>query len=156
MLNRDYVGHVLPPTAITVEAGQLRLFNKAVGEDRSIYVDEEAAKAAGFRSLPAPPTFATCLDSLAPETGPSFEDLGIDYRYLLHGGESFEYFAPMCAGDVITIETTVTNMYEKKGGALEFAEFETTFTNQLGELVQKRQRTLVMRYPQTQQPEAET
>lgn len=145
MLNSKFIGHVSPPTSIVVEPGQLRLFNKSIGEDRAIYLDESAARQAGHRSILAPPTFATCLERLAPQTGPTYEDLGIDYKYLLHGEESFEYYGSIYAHDTITIQTTITDMYDRKGGELEFMVFETRFFNQFDELVNKRRRVLVMR-----------
>jgi acyl dehydratase len=71
--------------------------------------------------------------------------MGVDLARLLHGEQQFEYFADICAGDVITLQSTVTDIYDKKGGALEFAVEETTATNQNGELVAKTIQTLVMR-----------
>ena len=148
VFNREYLGHESEPTAVLVEAGQLQLFCKAIGEARDIYTDVSAAQAAGHRSILAPPTFGTCLYALAPAVPPSLEDLGIDYRYLLHGEESYEYHAPIYAGDTITLRRKVAEIYEKKGGALEFMVLETSATNQLDELVQVRRSVLVMRDPE--------
>ena len=55
MINRDFLGHVSPSKSILVEAGQLKLFCKAIGETRAVYLDEAAARAAGYRSILAPP-----------------------------------------------------------------------------------------------------
>ncbi len=147
MLNRDYLGYVAPPTSVLVEAGQLRLFCKAIGETRDIYLDEDAAKAAGHRSIPAPPTFGTCLSALAPRTGASYDDMGLDYRYLLHGEEGFTYHGQIYAGDTITMQDTITDMYERKGGRLEFMVRKTTLRNQFDELVAEKRSVLVMRKP---------
>ncbi len=147
MLNRDYIGHTLPAATVTVEAGQLRLFNKAIGETRDVYFDEAAAVAAGYRSMLAPPTFGTPLSMLAIAIEPVLETIGVDYRYLLHGEESFEYLAPICAGDEITIRETITDIYDRKNGTMEFAEFDAAFTNQFGDTVLKRRRVLIQRYP---------
>jgi len=151
MLNRDYLGFVAKPVSVPVEAGQIRLFNKAIGETRPVYNDETAARAAGHRSLLAPPTFGNCLQQLATDVGITHEDVGLDFRYLLHGGESFIYHGPIYAGDTITLQTEITDMYDKKNGALEFMETVTRATNQLGELVQERRMVTVMRYPQGEQ-----
>ncbi len=57
MVDRNFIGYRPDPFDVEVEKGRLRLFAKAVGEDDPIYVDEQAAKAAGHRSLPVMPTF---------------------------------------------------------------------------------------------------
>jgi len=146
VINRDYLGNVSPPTSVLVEVGQLKLFNKAIGETRDIYLDEAAAQAAGHRSILAPPTFGACLKALAPATDPSFEELGIDYKHLLHGEESYVYHGPIYAGDTIFMQTRISDIYDKKDGAMEFMVLDTTLTNQSGELVQERRTVLVMRY----------
>ena len=148
MMNRELLGHVSPATTVQVEAGQLRLFNKSIGETRPEYNDEAAARAAGHRSILAPPTFGNCLNLLAPPTGPSYDELGLDFRYLLHGEEHFTYHGQIYAGDTITLQTEIADIYDKKDGALEFMVMVTRATNQLGELVQERRSVAVMRYPQ--------
>ncbi len=145
MLDRSYIGHKFPAHSVPVEAGQLKFFAKAVGEDNPIYSDEAAAKTAGFRALPAPPTFIFSLSLSGTDLADKYVPMGVDLARLLHGEQQFDYFAPICAGDVITLESTVTDIYDKKGGALEFAVEETTATNQDGELVAKSIQTLVMR-----------
>ena len=148
MLNRDYLGYQYEPTSVLVEVGQLKLFNKALGETRAVYLDETAARAAGYRSILAPPTFSYVLINLAPPSGPGFEELGLDFKYLLHGEDGFVYQGQIYAGDVITMQTTITDIYDKKDGALEFMVQETAVSNQLGEQVQTRRSVFVMRRPQ--------
>ena len=58
MIDTSYIGHVTDPYAVTVEKGRLRDFARATGQSDRVYLDEEAAKAAGYRGLLAPPT--TC------------------------------------------------------------------------------------------------
>ena len=56
----------------------------------------------------------------------------IDLGKVLHGEQRFEYHAPVCAGDTLRIESKVTDIYDKKGGLLEFVVRESKVTNQLG------------------------
>ena len=63
------------------------------------------------------------------------ELLGIDYRRLLHGEQHFRYHAMACAGDRLRFEPRIADIYDKKGGALEFVLRETRVTNQHGRLV---------------------
>ncbi len=47
MLDKKHIGHKFNAFTTTVEAGKIRLFCKAIGEEDAIYSDEKAAKAAG-------------------------------------------------------------------------------------------------------------
>ncbi len=66
----------LAPNA--VEAGKIRLFCKAIGEDDPIYSDEAAAKAAGYRGVTAPPTFLRALQADDPNKGGLLKLLNVD------------------------------------------------------------------------------
>jgi len=46
-LDKKLIGHEFAPFTATVEAGKIKLFCKAIGEEDPIYSDEAAAKAAG-------------------------------------------------------------------------------------------------------------
>jgi acyl dehydratase len=61
--------------------------------------------------------------------------LGIDYRRILHGEQQFAYHAMAFAGDQLRFEPRIADIYDKKGGALEFVRRETRVTNQHGALV---------------------
>ena len=145
MLNTEYLGHKSEPRTITVERGQVLLFAKAIGETNPIYLDEEAAKAAGHPNILAPPTFGACLKFLAPAETPTYEHLGLDYKGLLHAEEKIDYFLPIHVGQELTLLTEITDMYDKKGGALEFLLRETNVYNDAQALVQKVTTTTVMR-----------
>ena len=145
MLDRSKIGHEFTPFSADVEKGRLKFFAKAIGETNPIYTDETAARDAGYASLPAPPTFAMVLDMEGSENMPVLELLDIDIAKILHGSQEFEYFAPICAGDVITVTSRIADMFDKKGGALEFVVSENTYTNQNGQAVAKAISTLVVR-----------
>ncbi|BDI61937.1 MaoC family dehydratase N-terminal domain-containing protein [Qipengyuania nanhaisediminis] len=146
MIDRSKIGSSLGILTVDVEKGQLRFFAKATGEKNPVYTDEEAAKAAGYRSLPAPPTFGFSLGLAAPDPFAKYTDLGIDLGKVLHGEQNFEYFEPICAGDTITLEDKITDIFDKKGGALEFLVIETSATNQDGKVVSKSVTTTVVRH----------
>lgn len=135
MLNKEYIGHALTTFEVPVEAGRLRLFAKAVGERDPVYTDPVAAREAGFPDLPVPPTFLFCLEMEAPDPAQMKTLLGIDIARLLHGEQHFSYERMAFAGDVLRFEPRIADVYEKKGGALEFAVRETRVTNQHGQRV---------------------
>ena len=145
MLDRNKIGYEFTAFSTEVEAGRLKFFAKAIGETNPIYTDEAAAREAGYTALPAPPTFTMALDMDGPEDMPILDVLGIDITRILHGSQEFEYFAPICAGDNIAITSRITDMFDKKGGALEFVVSENTYTNQNGHQVAKATSTLVVR-----------
>ena len=148
MLDRANIGKTLKKVTTEVEKGRLRFFAKAIGETNPVYTDEAAARQAGYRSLPVPPTYYFCLPML-DEADPTawVTDLGINLQTILHGEQSFEYLDMAFAGDSLTFETTISDIYDKKGGALEFLVTETKVTNQLGKLIVKMKCSTVIRNP---------
>ena len=119
-MDTSKIGHQFASFTADVEIGRLKFFAKAIGETNPVYTDQEAALAAGYRALPAPPTFTMVLDMEGPEFLPFLELLDMDIARILHGNQDFEYFAPICAGDRISVTGRIADMFEKKGGALEF------------------------------------
>ncbi|MBW8636323.1 MaoC family dehydratase N-terminal domain-containing protein [Hoeflea sp. WL0058] len=145
MIDRKHVGLELDPLTVEVEKGRLRFFAKVTGQSDPVYVDEDAAKAAGYRSLLAPPTFLFSLELENPEPFKLFEILGVDLNRILHGEQAFSYERPVCAGDTITLRQRVMDIFDKKDGALEFIVANTTATNQRGEKVGSATKTVVVR-----------
>jgi acyl dehydratase len=139
------VGDELAPYAFEVDRSQLRLFAKAIGEMRAEYSDCAAARAAGWRDLPAPPTFAFTI-AMNPSTPFDMLDaIGAKLAQVLHGGQAFEYFAPICAGDVISVRRRLVEAFEKKNGALRFFVFEAQLDNEAGETLCIARQTVVVR-----------
>src|SRR5690242_9527876 len=99
MIDRRFIGHALPAFEVEVEKGRLRSFAKATGQTDPVYIDEDAARAAGHPGVPVPPTFLFCLEMEAPNPAAIRELLGIDYRRLLHGEQGFTFHAMAYAGD---------------------------------------------------------
>ena len=64
---------------------------------------------------------------------------------MLHGEQRFTYHAPVVVGDMLTFRSHVTDIYDKKGGALTMVVVETAVTNQRGEHVVDTARTIVVR-----------
>ena len=145
MIDRAHIGRELPSHTAVVEAGRLRFFAKATGEDRPEYLDEAAALAAGHRGLPAPPSFLFTLANEAADATAWIGLLGMDLARILHGEQSFTYRRDVCAGDVLTFHPRITDIYDKKGGALEFVVRATRVTDQAGAVVAELQSVLVQR-----------
>jgi acyl dehydratase len=147
MLDKKHIGHRFKPFTATVEAGKIRLFCKAIGEEDPIYVDEAAAKAAGYRAIPIPLTFLQAIIADDPEKGGLLRLLNVDIGLILHGEQHFDYLAPVHVGDKVTCQQKVVDMYDKKGGALWFVVQETEMKDQAGKLVAKGTGITVVRNP---------
>lgn len=145
MLDRTKIGHRFPPFQVEVEKGRLRLFAKAIGESNPIYFDESAAKQAGYRTIPAPPTFAFCLGRDIPDPTDTLTLLNIDLASVLHGEQGFDYHSLIYAGDILFAQKQITDIYDKKNGALEFVEVRTGFHDAGGTLVCEARQTIVVR-----------
>jgi len=123
----EYVGRDLGTFTFDVERSQLRLFAKAIGETRTLYTDTAAARAAGYRDVPAPPTFAFSIGMNPDDPFDMLRALGVDLARVLHGEQSFEYSRPICAGDRVRVHRKVVDAYEKRGGALAFFVVQLTY-----------------------------
>ena len=67
MLDRSHIGRDNGERFVDVEASQVRLFCQAIGETDPVFLDADAARAAGHPAIPVPATFASALDYLAPQ-----------------------------------------------------------------------------------------
>lgn len=148
-LDPAVIGKVIPGHEVVVERGRLRFFAQAIGETNPIYSDAEAAKAAGHRDVLVPPTFLFCLDMEKPDPFALIRELGIDMRYVLHGEQAFKYHSPAYAGDTLAYNGTVTNVYSKKNGALDFL-VRTVDVTRDGEPIARLTNTLVVRNPKAE------
>ena len=145
MIDRTWIGRTLPESRLDLERGRLRFFARAIGETNPIYTDVEAARAAGYADLPAPPTFlfAAELDSGAMDG--LLAALQVPIAKILHGEQGFTYHQPVCAGDTVTVQSRVQDIYDKKNGALEFVVKNSRVVNQDGALVAQMRSVIVVR-----------
>ncbi|MDT5065467.1 MAG: hypothetical protein QOK02_1622 [Mycobacterium sp.] len=146
-VDQSVIGKEFPPLTMTVDAGRLRFFAKAIGETNPVFTDLETAKAAGHRDLPVPPTFLFGIELESPDPFAWLSGMGVDLRRVLHGEQSFTYHSPAVAGDVLTVTPRVDNVYSKKGGALDFIEKASTVTRQDGSVVAELTTVIVVRNP---------
>jgi len=135
MIDKKHIGYEFLPVTVPVEEGRLKFLAKALGETGDIYTNPDAAIAAGLPGLLAPPTFPFMLEIDALDLVAFMSLLGESLEKLLHGEENFKYFAPIYAGDKITVFKKITDIIDKKEGALQFVISENTFINQAGEIV---------------------
>ncbi|GAO80966.1 MaoC family dehydratase [Sphingopyxis sp. YF1] len=146
MVDLSVIGRTWPKRTIVAEEGALRFFAKATGETNPVYSDVSAAKAAGHPGLPLPPTYLFTLDLLAPSETFWLDDLKVPLAKVLHAEQSFEYRRMAYAGEELTIETKISDAYDRKGGLLEFIVRDMTVTDTKGDECALLKTTLVVRH----------
>lgn len=144
-LDPSLIGTTRAGGALLITRSRLRLFAKATGQTGPQFVDVDAAHAAGHRDLPVPPTFFFSAELERPDPFDYLDGFGIDLRTVLHGEQRFEYYRTAFAGDELSTSSVVTDVYEKKGGALQFMVTTTSVSDQDGNTVAVMQNTLVAR-----------
>jgi acyl dehydratase len=140
--DRSALGVESTPISYDVEKGAIRKFAEAIGDEDPIYYDEQAAQAAGFNTIVAPPTF------LCTFRAQELPDLKIRFgRVRLNGGNEYEYYRPIYAGDTITLTATYADVTERTGrtGNMVFVFTDLTFRNQHGDVVARGRNTGIMR-----------
>lgn len=145
MIDKSWIGYELPPSTLALERGRLAFFAKAIGEEDPIYSDVSVARAAGHPDLPVPPTFLFAAELESNAQRMFLEKAGVDFSRVLHGEQGFTYHAMLHAGDRVTVHSKITDIYDKKGGALEFVIREATVSNQSGVHVADLRTVLVVR-----------
>lgn len=127
------VGKRYDPILYAVGREKVKEYALATGETNPIHLDHEAARAAGYADVVAPPMFAVVYAGRA--MGPALFDpeLGIDFARLLHGGQEFRWGPVVVAGDEVTTTLEVRDVAER--GGMKFYVFESTSINQRDELV---------------------
>jgi acyl dehydratase len=145
MADRSMIGQVTSHGTVEVEKGRLAFFAKAIGETDPLYLDVAAAHDAQQQGLPVPPTFLMCLNSEVSRPFNVLATLQLDLARILHAEQAFEYHHMAYAGDTLSFETKVADVYDKKDGALHFVVSNTRVTNQKGEHIADLRGTLVER-----------
>jgi acyl dehydratase len=141
-LNRDFIGRTFAAgEPYEVSRVKIREFADAIGDPNPLYRDREAAKAEGHRDVIAPPTFPIVISLGGPALAEP--ELGLNYAMVVHGQQRFEYTRPVCAGDVVVCETTITDI--RSAGRNERMDLKTEIRTVEGELVCTAYNTIVER-----------
>jgi acyl dehydratase len=143
MLDKSLIGRESEPVLHDVEKNAIRRFAEAIGDPNPIYVDEAAARAAGYGGLVAPSTFAVTL--AANDRFRHSLDLGT--RNILHGEQVIETARAIVAGDRLTVRSKVADVQERTGasGTMDVLVVEDEGRDEKGELVFRTRETLILR-----------
>lgn len=151
------IGKESPPWDFEVTTTSVRMFARGVGYTDPVYYDVEAARKAGYRSLPAPPTYlgtavflpGRCSDTFSgPSEGLPTVNHGL--KGLLDGGTETEYFDTICAGDTLVAVQKLADLKVAPsaalGGRMLLLTSVTTFTNKSTGKIAAKQTSQVIYY----------
>jgi hypothetical protein len=104
----------------------IRSFARGVGYDDPVYFDIEAARAAGYASLPAPPTYAgipvflpgKCDSTYGLPVRNNAPKLDHGLKNILDGGTEFIYERVPVAGETLVYSTRIVDAEVKESKAL--------------------------------------
>lgn len=140
--------HPIAPIPFEVERGRLRFFCKVIGLTDPIYSDLEAARRAGHRDLPVPPTFlGHSLELELPEPLAWLSAIGGDLTRTTHAEQAFRYHKLAYGGDILVLQRRIVDVYTKKGGALEFVVKQTDVMRG-DEVLAEIRSTIALRHPE--------
>ena len=119
------------PEVYEIEKGWLKRFAEAIGDPNPRWLRE------------APPTFPAVL--LPTELIHRLFNARTRLTRLLNGASELEYYAPIAAGDVISVTGSLTRLRQTQGkeGTTLFMFTEVTCTNQRGEVVVRGKNTYI-------------
>ncbi len=129
-IKTDAVGKEWDATTYQVGREKIKEYAAALGIGNPVHFDVEAARAAGFRDVVAPPMFAVVYSMRALAPAMFDPDVAMNFATMVHGGQEFQWGEPACSGDEITTSAKCLSIEEKLGNG--FYVFETESVNQDG------------------------
>ncbi len=132
-----------PVAPYLVGREKVREFARAVLATAAIHHDPEAARAAGFADVVAPPTFPIVVAEATLQQLLAEPDAGIDFGRVVHGDQRFSYTRPLVAGDELTATLRVTSIKSLGGNSM--ITSETAMVDAAGAHVVTSISTLVVR-----------
>lgn len=144
-INREFIGREYPASAVyEVAREKIRDFAVAIGDMNPVYLDPDAARAAGHPDVIAPPTFLTVLGFRFAADGPIVDPgLGLNYALVVHGEQRFIAHRPVRAGDRLVSTSIIDEI--KDAGRNELLVTRTEVTDESGEPVATLYSTIVSR-----------
>src|SRR5438105_3879983 len=106
-VNTEPIGRSYNPVTYAVGREKVREYAAAVGETNPLHLDVEAARAAGYADVVAPPMFAVVYSSPAVTAAMFDPELGVDFARVVHGAQELVWGPLVIAGDEITTHATV-------------------------------------------------
>lgn len=145
MIDPGIVGAARESRSVWVDPADVREFARTIGETNPVFFDEWAAAAAGFPSLPLPPTYLFCLATIGdPDPGKFFVDFGVPIERMLHGEQEIRLERPVFAKELLTFSRRIKEISQRGKGRFDVIVEETEVTGATGDLAASLVATFVV------------
>jgi hypothetical protein len=124
---------------VRIEHAPVMLFARAVHDDNPVYASEQAAAAAGFARVPAPPTFTFVMAhsgsfpdlQVAAEPAPVSAEQFTSGGLYLHGEQHFTFHRTVCVGDVLESRMRLSEPVARNArrGPMEVTWYQTRWSD---------------------------
>jgi acyl dehydratase len=115
-LDQSFIGRQYPPSEpYLVGREKIREFADSIKDALPLYREVDAAKAAGYSDVIAPPTFAVILSMRAQRMVVDDPKLGLDYSRVVHGNQEFTHHRPILAGDELVTVVHIDDIKVRAG-----------------------------------------
>jgi acyl dehydratase len=130
------IGKTFPAVKRVISEDDIKDYLPVAGEEHPAFVNDAGARAAGYERRVIPPSFAPFLAILGMLHSFDWKkDFFLDYRTgtAMFGEQELEYFRPLYVGETLTIQGTVSDVYEKQGKRVfDVAKVKVTATDERG------------------------
>jgi acyl dehydratase len=143
----------------TLDAVTIGRYAMTIGATDPSHYDPDAARAAGYADVVAPPNLLAAIvewgvgtpeDRLQPDGTPDEGEMPLgDGLRVMGAGEEMELVNPVTAGTEVELETTLDAVTPKqtRGGTCVFVTTLNTFMSGEGVVLNRNRRTVVLRNP---------
>ena len=138
-----------------VERGAIKKYADAIGDQNPLYWDDDYAATTRHGGTIAPPGFfgwrmrwnetLPLFTRFREELKSTMIEAG--FKQLLDGGQEFDFYHPVHAGDILASTQEMKSIVEREGksGTMLLSVMETTYINQHGTLVARARQTIIHR-----------
>ncbi|WXG40290.1 MAG: MaoC family dehydratase N-terminal domain-containing protein [Candidatus Freyarchaeum deiterrae] len=134
-----YIGMTFSPVTFEVTGDRIKNYAKSTDNTKPEFLEKDDKK------LVAPLEFTSVywISSFATLGGLQKEGIFKDISKLLHGGQRYEFLAPVKPGDKLELQVTIKDIYVKN--EMLFLVLSIPVKNQIGEMVSRVTTTFIIR-----------
>jgi acyl dehydratase len=135
---RTVIGRVFSPVTYVISEQDIKDYVPVADEEHAAFRSDEAARASGYQRRVIPPSFAPYIAVLALLRSFDWQkDFYVDYKKdtVMFGEQELEYLRPLYVGETVTIQSAVSDVYEKQGKrSFDVAQVSFSGTDEQGAL----------------------
>ncbi len=136
---KTLIGKTFPDVRYVLSEEDLKDYLPVSEDDHPAFVSDAGARAAGYERRVIPPSFAPYITVIGLLRAFDWEkDFYLDYKTgtAMFGEQELEYLRPLYVGEMLTVHSGVTDVYEKQGKrTFDVAKVTFTVTDEGGAVV---------------------